>query len=388
MRKLIKLLEYSSDRFVNRHKEIKRVMEKAQLLIQGLSPEGRTIIFVGERGTGKSWLLAHLRTELRALPGVTVFGFNLREYADWNPILAVADIIKQLGKATGQQTQGATLAEMSRNLMESLRRSLDKKVLVVSADHVYESDWKLLAALEDYLLGPLAMEPRVLIVMTGRGRAYPWKTPELRLKAEFVDLEPFPDVAITTEQLKRQQKKAAARAPEIHELSGGNPLANFLLAVHSDPATALDQVIEGVLETVPDEHRRRVRDYLEALSVLRSFDEERIPTMLAAYYDDDTYRGWSYAQSRRVREELVKWAFAHWDADQGGYVLDELTRKLLERYLETARPDRWERLQRAASGLYEEWTRDYPRTKDRWQQEVQYHVRQLQAVRASAAAAL
>lgn len=382
----LELPRYSPGVFVDREGETSVVMEKARALAERRPVDKRTVIFIGERGTGKSWLLAHLQNEL-ARTGVVVFLVSLGEYAGWNPLLAVADLLKRLSAATGGRREGlgATLADMSRNLMQDVRKWLDEKALALLVDQVYESDWKLLAALEDYLLGPLAVEPRVLIVMTGRGRAYPWKTPELRLKAEFIDLRPFPDESTTAEQLERQHKKAVPRAPEIHALSGGNPLANYLLAVHDDPAAGLDQVIEGMLETVPTEQRRQVRDYLEALCVLNSFDEERIPTMLAAYYGDDGYRRWSYAQARQVREELVKWAFARWDADRGGYVLDEPTRQLLERYLETAQRDRWERLQQAASALYEGWARDYPRTKDRWQQEARYHVQQLQTVHASRA---
>ena len=376
----IKLPKYSPKKFVNRRQEIDLVMKQVHALLQRERPDTRTIIFTGERGTGKSWLLAHLRKkELGALSGLLTFEFNLQEYDDWGPILAVADILRRLDDAIGKRNSelGITLADKSRNLMQDVRQSLEKHVLVLLVDHVYESDWKLLAALEDYVLGPLAVEPRTLIVMAGRGRAYPWKTPELRLKARFKKLEPFSEEQFTKKQLEKQQKKALSRAEKIHQISGGNPLANYLLATYEDTATALDKVIDGMLETVPDEQRHRVRDYLEALCVLRSFDEERIPTMLAAYYKDDTYRNWPYAQSRRVRETLVKWAFARWDADKGGYVLDELTRKLLERYLETAQPDRWERLQRAASQLYEEWAHDYPRTRARWQREVQYHAQYL-----------
>ena len=115
------------------------------------------------------------------------------------------------------------------------------------------------------------------------------------------------------------------------------------LTAHCNPP-ALGQVVGGMLSTVPAERRGQVRDYLEALSVLRSFDEERIPRMLAAYYDDEIYIEWPYAQARQVRGELVKLSFAQWDAERGGYVLDESTRHLLERYLETTQPDRWQRL--------------------------------------------
>jgi len=379
----IGLLKYSFDKFINRQEEIEKVMKKANALMQGSPADNkRTIIFAGERGTGKTWLLDHLQKIIRSsFPAATVFKFDLSGYADRDPTWAVLDILKRLNAMTEKQDAelGTSPADMSRNLMHKIQPLLRKKGLFLLVDHVYESDWKLLAALEEYLLGPLAVEPRVLIVMAGRGRPYPWKRPELRLKAEFVDLKPFPDVATTTEQLKCQQEQALARAAEIHNLSGGNPLANFLLAAQDNTAAALDQVVDGMLDTVPKEHRQRVRKQLEALSVLRAFDEERIPTMLATYYNEDQRLKWSYAQSRGVREELVKWAFAHWDADRGGYVLDELTRKLLERYLQIAQPDRWKRLQQTASKLYGEWAHDYPRTRERWQQEVRYHDQQLQA---------
>lgn len=373
------LLKYSSDKFVDREDQIALVMDKARLLAERRQVDRRTVIFLGERGTGKTWLLTHLQTQFAELPDILAFMLNLGQYAGEKPLLAVTSILKQLSTEVGNRRDGlgATLPDMSRNLTEDVQKLLEEQGLVLLIDQVYESDWKLLAALEDYLLGPLAMEPRVLIVMAGRGRAYPWKTPPLRLKAEFVDLGPFSDVEVTQEQLKRQHEKAVARTQEIHSLSGGNPLANYLLAVHDDPATALDQVVEGMLNTVPAQQRRQVRDYLEALCVLHSFDEARIPPMLAAYYDDESYQAWTHAQARQVREELIKWAFARWDADQGGYVLDGLTRKLLERYLQT-QPERWERLQRAATELYEGWAQDYPRTQDRWQREVQYHLHQLQ----------
>lgn len=378
------LPDYSPDKFVDRRDEIESVKSKACAFVGHLPIEKRTIIFTGERGTGKTWLLAHLRNQLSEL-GVSVLLLDLGAYADWNPSLAVAEILGWLSGKIGMRREGlgVTLAEMSRNLMQNLQQFLDRQPLVLLVDQVHESDWRLLAVLEDYLLGPLAVEPRVLIAMAGRGRLYPWKTPELRLKAEFIELQPFPDESITAEQLKRQHKKAVPRASEIHKLSGGNPLANYLLAVSDDPAAGLNWVVGKMVETVPADRRRRVRDYLEALCVLRSFDEARIPMMLATYYGDDNYRNWSYAQARQVREELVKWAFARWDADWGGYVLDEPTRKLVERYLETTQHDRWESLHQAASALYEGWVKQYPSTGKRWQEEVDYHTGRLRTPRSN-----
>jgi hypothetical protein len=366
---------YSPDRFVDREEEIGLVTDKVHLLAENRPVDRRTTIFIGARGVGKSWFLAHLQEELHRLPTTALFLLNLEKYAGCDPFLAVTDVLERIGAlVAGQHGElGTTPAGLSRNLVQDIRLALGQQVLVLLIDHVYEADWRLLATLEDYMLGPLAEEPRVLIVMAGRGRAYPWKTPELRLKAEFVDLEPFLDVSITKEQLKRQQKATVPRAEGIHELSGGNPLFNYLLAVHDDPIIALDQVIEGMLEVVPTPQRLRVRNYLEALCVLRSFDEERIPTMLAAYHNDESCREWSYTQARQVRQELVKRSFARWNAEQTGYVLEEPMRKLLEHYLRIARPDRWRRLHQEASKLYQEWAWSYPHAGDRWQREAEHH---------------
>ncbi len=364
---------YAAEKFVNRKDEINLVLEKARALAAGRVVDQRVVVFTNGRGTGKTWLLHHLETRLASISDLLVYRFRLSEYPP-EPLLAITDILTDLQRVIGGREQlGETLMDMSRNLLLDLRSRLERRALVLLVDEVHESDWQLLAALEDYLLGPLAVEPRALIVMAGRGRPYPWRTPELRLKAEFVDLKPFPDVSFTTEQLKHQREEAVARAAQIHDLSDGNPLANYLLAVHKDPAAALDQVIEGMLEPVPTERRRWVRDYLEALCVLRSFDEERIPAMLAAYYHDDSYRGMSYIQARQVREELDRWAFARWNGEAGGYILDEPTRKLVERYLQTAQPDRWRQLHDTAHQLYEEWGREYPGSRSRWQPEAQYH---------------
>ncbi|HID63144.1 MAG TPA: ATP-binding protein, partial [Anaerolineae bacterium] len=88
MQQPIKPPEYSPDKFVDRETEVNLVLERAHTLAEGRTVDRRVVIFTGERGTGKTWLLAHLQTELLALSGVTVFLFSLREYADWDPILA------------------------------------------------------------------------------------------------------------------------------------------------------------------------------------------------------------------------------------------------------------------------------------------------------------
>jgi len=376
----LQLPEYAPEKFVNRYDEIEFITQKVRALAEGRPVEKRTVVFVGERGVGKSWLLDHLQAILpRQFRDLKVLRLDLKAYVDEDPAWAVADMIRRVSIETSGPGErlGPDLATMSRRLMEHLRGILRKSILLLLMDHVHESNWNLLPLLEDYLLGPLAAEPRVLIIMTGRGRLYPWKTPELRLKADFKDLLPFQRPEETQAQLEQQAYKALPQAPEIHTLSQGNPLANYLLGTLG-MLEGLDRVVEEILEPVPADRRRQVREYLEALCVLNAFDEERIPEMLATYYGDDSYRQWTYAQARQVREELIRWAFARWNADAGGYILDPVARRLVEEYLKKAQPEKWRALQRAAQDMYTRWAREFARTRERWQREAAYHHRSLQ----------
>lgn len=377
-KKGIALPEYNEKLFVNRDDEIGKVTDRAQHLAAGHVVSECTVIFMGERGTGKTWLLKHLQTVLDRKPGVTPCGLDLMAYEDWNPLIAVTDILQHLAKTLNLKLQTDEPSEMSRGFLAQVTERLDDRVVVLLVDHVYEADWDLLDALEEYVLGPLAVEPQTLIVLAGRGRPYPFTTPELRFDAEFVDLEPF-SASATRKQLERQRKRAVSRSQEIYNIGQGNPLANYLLAEYEDPGEALDQVIHEMLKSIEDPSRRQsVREYLEALCVLRVFDEARIPAMLASYYDDLQYRQWSHAQARQVREALIETGFARWDSKESAYALDEPVRQLVEQYMRSNKPAIWERLQCAAADLYQGWAQRYERTRERWQEAYQYHHQQLE----------
>lgn len=365
----ISLPAYSPDIFVARP-EIPEVIEKIRTLATTGKLPKRTIAFSGERGTGKTWLLKHLAKAIESeVQNTRVYFLDIK--SDLTAYRALEDF---RGHVLGSENGLAkTPAEASRQVLLELRVLFSTQFLVLLVDQAYESDWKLLGEIEEYLLGPLAIEPRVFIVMAGRGRAYPWKTPELRLYAEFRKLGPFPDVKQTAEQIAKQAPEAKERVSEIHELSGGNPLANYYLA----KGASLDAVITYILEVIPREAQARARQYVEALCVLRAFDEERIPAILAAYYDDAAYLRWQYAQTRLVRDLLVKSAFARWNEDAGGFVLDSQTQRLVENYLKREHPATWKRLHCAAYRLYQNWMVEYSRAREHWQAQANYHAQQL-----------
>lgn len=378
----VTLPEYNKRAFVNREEEVDLVLKKAHGLAAGQRVGKRTVIFMGERGTGKTWLLRHLQTLLLEVPKVIALRLDLADYDGWDPLVAVTDILQNLTQSLHLRLHSRVgePAKLSRHFVEEMRKQLRDRVLVLLVDHVYETEWEILDKLEDYVLGPLAIESQTLIVLAGRGRPYPFRTPELRFDAEFKDLDLF-DETKTREQLTKQRERAAFRFDEIFHLSKGNPLANYLLAEYENPGEALNQVIDEILKGLVDaDQRRNVREYLEALCVLQAFDEARIPIMLAAYHEAPQYQNWSHAQAREVREQVVTAGFAQWDAEVGGYVLDKPTRLLIEQYMKDNEQSTWERLQRAAIKLYQDWKKRYTRTQDRWKKEQDYHCDQLESI--------
>ncbi len=364
---------YSPDKFVDRDDELRRL----DAILE--SGETRAVIFRGERGVGKSWLPAHWEWQLRRRKDLQVLRLDLKEYKGKDPGWAMAHMIRRVSEKIGQagEALGAGLTEMSRALLQNVRK-MEKKIVLI-LDHVYESDWALLALLEEYLVAPLIAEPRVFIVLTGRGRWYPWRTPDLNLRAERMVVEPLPSEEETQRQLEKQAPQSRQKAREIHRLTGGNPLANYLLAAEPQPAQVSESVIESLLEPVPEEDRQKIRQYLEALCVLRAFDEERIPEMMAVYTENSSYREWTYAQARQVRDELIRWALAQWDTDQKAYTLDRIVRQLTETHLKQNRREKWVALHQAAAQMYERWASDHPASAPRWEKERQYHLERLQS---------
>ncbi|RMF27664.1 MAG: ATP-binding protein [Chloroflexi bacterium] len=374
--------DYHPARFVNREPEINLVVGRAQEIGGNQVVRRRTIIFAGERGSGKTWLLRHL-AEVTLLPPGLPTGKQLKRagaHAVYFSLLdghQIADLIRALGKQIAQWQGGAPLVpqqgnipldDLSRLLQQDVERLVHQTPLVLLVDHVYEADEALLTELERRLLAPLATLPRVLLVLAGRGKPYPWVAPELRLYVEERTLAPF-DVETTKAQLERQAPDKADQAPQIQRRSWGYPLANYLLATKDDLAV----VIEAILDHVKSE----ARTYLEALCLLRFFTEDQIPVMLAAYHDNDQYRRWGYKKAREVRDRLLDTALTHWDSERGGYVVDEAVRPLLGQHLRERDPRCWQRLHCAAHRLYRSWAKTYPQTGARWAAEADYHAQAL-----------
>ena len=370
-------LSYDPSKFVDRHKELQLVVGKAKDLAVGSRVEKRIVVFHGARGAGKTWLLLEIERCLKQeLATVLTLYLDLNGFSASPPDEAVRAIINRIRAAIKekgspgpfQARPGEKLETLTEALVEDVRRL---GTLVLLFDHVNESPRDLLALLEDRCLSQLAVEPQALIVLAGRGKEYTWKAMELRLRCEECDLPNF-DLSCTREQLEKQAPQAEPSAEKIYPLTAGYPWSNYIIGAHpTSRAEALERCAEFLLSGLPVTPNRA---HLEALCVLRSFNDEMIPDLFAAYFDDPDYQKWGYRQCREARQALTgDTTVVRWNEASGGYVIDEAIGHVLENWLHECNRLTWERLHSAARNLFQEWREKYPRTASRWQKEVDYH---------------
>jgi hypothetical protein len=434
---------YRADLFVNREKEIETVTKALENIARGDAEQVRTIVFRGERGLGKSWLALYLhRSAIKEkasprIPDYRIVSFLIsltpppkdkefqvgeREwYITSNDISQIESgderhyehLLQELLAWIAEQldivrTPYASLRDLSAWLAQDLRKKLESEqdlIICLILDSVFEANRSFLDYLERYLLAAFAALPRVLIIMTGRGRPYLWKSPYLRLEREDQLLTPF-SLEQVAEQIRRSLRDISVTAnlsdeaieqlaKKVINLGGGYPLTNELLAralvdqvlgrsPKSDDleqainsATIDDKVLADIasrlLEVIPEKWRDRLLEVLNALCVLKDgFREHEMPYFLAELRNTKP-EGPEYTITamRGLRDLLLETNLGRWQDTR--YVLDEAVRTVLEQLLKSQKREVWQRLHARAVNLYEDWAKRYPNSRQYLEQRAEYH---------------
>ena len=330
--------DYQAEHFVDREEALDLVLNKARRIATGESVKRRVIFCRGPRGTGKTWLLR-----------------SLERLACDVPVHACFQMLDRNGDV-----------QALRSLISQPRPLL----LLLDIDG---ADEKTLDEFEDRVLGRLVTDPRVLTLMAERGKVHYWMAPELRDKSQDVDLGPF-EVPYIQAQIQIQVPGATLDPKDSLKWGGGYPWANYLLSVSlEDGSDPLERCVCAFLEGI----NGKLRHQFAALSVLRSFDEDRMSHLLRAYSQEFRQQDWQSEAIGDLVSDLVNSTLARYDGEENGYIIDEPLHQVLEAWLWTHERERWADLHQAAYEMYDRRIDDSPQAR-RWQEEKEYHAKCMQ----------
>lgn len=371
-------LPYNPALFVGRQDKIDQVLDIVVTLLAGKAPSTRTLIFTGQRGSGKTWLLHHLKKrfedELKdRVRAIFVDLENWQTVAEPEKFVreVMAAFAQQLPAEAGQVTEEEKFAVPLRRWTEWLVQDVRKwvgqgEIVILLLDSVYETAPETLELLEQSLLAPLAVEKGVLILMAGRGFPPFWHAPELGVYSEELKLEPFAE-ADSKALLAKASVDDPQRIRRVIELSGGYPYLLWALGCakpEKDTETlkaALDYMLQPVLKD-PETWQR-----WQSAAVLEVFDEDRLAKL----------SGSDLAAAKDFLDTLLETNLAWYKKERRGYVLDAAIHQVWEQVIRLSNPNDWKALHQQAVQLYLNWAKQFQTTAAIWEERARYHEEQI-----------
>ncbi len=360
---------YDPALFVNRKQEVDRIAKVAGDLAKGISTQERLCSFTGQRGCGKTWLLRHLKDALEKQWGAQV-RTALLDLSKWHDLPDSEDFARevmaafalqtdaQAGEVTEKEKAEISLQRWAEWLVHDVRQIASQgHFLAILLDSVYEVGWDRLQLLENVFLGPLVVEPRVLVVIAGRGKPFSWRLPEVWFYGKTQELEPF-DKRYVKEMLNNMGVQDEGRVREIYQLSGGYPYITWLLSQYE--IVQYPEVLAEALDYLLPSEILEKKGLLDTLFILRSFDEDRIAALVPC----------DWSEAHEILDDLKEARLTWYELGRRGFILDGAVRHVGEQLLRMKKPQTWRTLHEKARDLYRKWVEQYGKE---WDTEMEYH---------------
>jgi hypothetical protein len=351
---------YVPNKFIDRDEEIKQILN----LLKQSQPRVRAVVIDGDRGVGKTWLSLHLHRTIfkQEITGVTSWLFSLWSAGEnYHPEgekeqarerflregeqskFKIDDFLKIIKESLPiEWPPEPNLSERVDSIRRYVQSHIDDRFVLI-LDSAFESDWSLIEQLETHFLGNLLTLSNFFVIVTGRGRPYPWKVPYL-IEAIRFGLGPF-----SVDEIKKQIAKWGLSpflsVDEIYAIGLGWPIFTEHLARAKNRLEALDFAKDILFAVLPAYERAEIREYFEALSPLDGFGEAEAALLVKTYKQNGDQDG--RAICRKMNEtRLVSWK-------NGRYEMNAPVQNILRQYLVNKDKDAWVRLHVAAYRHFE-----------------------------------
>lgn len=346
---------YDPNKFIDRDEEIRQILT----ILKQSTPRVRAVVIEGDRGGGKTWLSLHLHRTIfkQEIEGITSWLFSLWSPGEnYHPEGKEAQVGERFLR-DGEQSRfkvddflkiiidGLRIElppdPITAEKVDSIRRYVqnhadDRFVLIL--DSVFESDWSLIEQIETHFLGNLLTLNNFFVIVTGRGRPYPWKAPNL-IEAVRFGLGPF-----SVDNIKKQIEKFGLSSflsvDEIYGIGSGWPVFTEHLARVKSQWEALEAAADILFAVLPSYERAAVREYFEALSPLDGFGESEAALMVKIYKKSEKEDG------RAICRKMNETRLASWK--NGRYEMNQPVQRILRQYLPIKNKQAWVDLQKAA----------------------------------------
>lgn len=390
--------------FVNRGRELKLVLDKVEIGIQGKLIPLAITCFWGAFGMGKSWLLGELErrhryTTSEARDSYPAIAARLDLDRTIVPILwrndqldrvqVVREIWKQLGSQLGSFVPDpgrASADEWAKNFVEQVTawsaKSATPIIMLDSVDDLVTCDEAAFFWLEEHVVERLAITDRVLFIFASRGELQRWRRWLVRRRVDSYRLTAF-DATSAGQEIGANPDVSQA----LFRHAFGHPLVTEHLGTALErqginlwEATQVEQLIEsslvkGVLRQVIGEILTEVPVLTAKLamyaSVLRWVSVESICFLAEDLAIAEGKRGDAY-YSNLIRE-LQAHHLLYWNRDKNCYEPDPVLRRLLACFLELEEPMLFRAAHLAAFNFHCEHLSQYPQYLARYVPELAYH---------------
>lgn len=362
---------FNPQKFVNRTKQLDEITDRVQKVLNGSNNDPFIKFYSGGGGLGKTWLLKQIQAEMD-LRSINSTYIDLSVYArPTHPAeirqsitVFLKDLIKQFNPS--RDTNDCSLDELSWYMGNDFEDFTNKnKAWVLLVDNVYTPSWEFLKELENYVFGPLSTQERIIMVFTGYGSEYPWKTPELQLRHEV--LMPF---ELESGEIENQLRKLAQPGQNIDIKtislgSSGIPgLITYLMRFGSPEGYRC--YVQDLLENLNLHENPDLILDLRCLAYLPYFTDSHISAVKAIrkakqkYGENDFEANWQkeldIIDARKTREVLLKSGILVLDDKKSGFVLDGIIRRAIQGSLQF---EDWIEAKRIVSKLYDFFWNEY-----------------------------